>query len=116
MIDVEGGTFFIGAQKDNPALQEYDKDAYPIESPVHSVTLSNYSIGIFEVTQAQWVAAMGNNPSIHQGENLPVENVSWNQVQEFIKLLNQKSGLNYRLPTEAEWEYAAKGGAKISKQ
>ena len=112
MIDVEGGTFFIGAQKDNPALQEYDKDAYPIESPVHSVTLSNYSIGIFEVTQAQWVAAMGNNPSIHQGENLPVENVSWNQVQEFIKLLNQKSGLNYRLPTEAEWEYAAKGGAK----
>ena len=94
MIDVEGGTFFIGAQKDNPALQEYDKDAYPIESPVHSVTLSNYSIGIFEVTQAQWVAAMGNNPSIHQGENLPVENVSWNQVQEFIKLLNQKSGLN----------------------
>lgn len=112
MVNVDGGTFLIGAQKDDSSQKEYDKDAYPIESPVHSVTLADYSIGIFEVTQAQWMAAMGYNPSIHQGDNLPVENVSWSQIQEFINLLNQKSGLNYRLPTEAEWEYAAKGGIK----
>lgn len=112
MVDVEGGSFFIGAQKDNSAYQNYDNDAYQIEAPVHQVTISNYCIGMYEVTQAQWMAAMGNNPSIHQGENLPVENVSWEQVQEFIALLNQASGLTYRLPTEAEWEFAARGGVK----
>lgn len=112
MINVEGGSFFIGAQNDNPSSKNYDIDAYQIEAPVHKVTLDNYCIGVFEVTQAQWEAAMGNNPSIHQGENLPVENVSWEQVQDFIYLLNEKSGLSYRLPTEAEWEYAAKGGNK----
>lgn len=112
MIDVEGGSFLIGAQKDNSTSQNYDIDAYQIESPVHKVTLDNYCIGVFEVTQAQWMAAMGSNPSIHQGDNLPVENVSWEQIQDFIKLLNEKSGLVYRLPTEAEWEYAARGGNK----
>lgn len=112
MINVEGGSFFIGAQKDNSSSLNYDIDAYQIESPVHKVTLDDYCIGMFEVTQAQWVAAMGNNPSIHQGDNLPVENVSWEQVQDFINLLNEKSGLTYRLPTESEWEFAAKGGNK----
>ena len=112
MVDVEGGSFIIGAQKENSTSQNYDNDAYQIEAPVHQVTMSDYSIGIYEVTQAQWMAAMGNNPSIHQGEKLPVENVSWEQVQEFIALLNQASGLTYRLPTEAEWEFAARGGVK----
>ena len=112
MVDVEGGSFFIGAQKDNSAYQNYDNDAYQIEAPVHQVTISNYCIGMYEVTQAQWMAAMGSNPSIHQGDQLPVENVSWEQVQEFITLLNQASGLTYRLPTEAEWEFAARGGVK----
>ncbi len=112
MIDVEGGTFYMGAQKDDPTETNYDASAYQIESPVHQVSISSYAIGKFEVTQAQWNAAMGNNPSNIQGENLPIENVTWEEVQAFISILNEKSGLNYRLPTEAEWEFAAKGGNK----
>ena len=112
MIDVLGGSFYMGAQKDNASSQNYDNDAYQIEAPVHQVTISNYCIGMYEVTQAQWMAAMGSNPSIHQGDKLPVENVSWEKVQEFIALLNEASGLSYRLPTEAEWEFAARGGVK----
>lgn len=112
MVDIDGGSFFIGSQKDNSSSQNYDCDAYQIEAPVHKVTISDYMIGMYEVTQAQWMAAMGNNPSVHQGDKLPVENVSWEQVQEFITLLNKASGLTYRLPTEAEWEFAARGGSK----
>lgn len=111
MIDVEGATFYMGSQRDNASNQNYDINAYPIESPVHKVTLDSYSIGAFEVSQAQWIAAMGTNPSLNQGDRLPVENVTWEQVQEFISVLNKASGLTYRLPTEAEWEFAAKGGA-----
>lgn len=112
MMAVPGGTFYMGAQKNSSESQNYDIDAYQIESPVHEVTLHGYSIGKYEVTQAQWTAAMGTNPSINQGDNLPVENVTWDQVQEFITLLNEKTGLNYRLPTEAEWEFAARGADK----
>lgn len=115
MIDVEGGTFYMGAQKDDPTETNYDASAYQIESPVHQTSISSYAIGKFEVTQAQWNAAMGDNPSNIQGENLPVENVTWEEVQAFTSILNEKSGLNYRLPTEAEWEFAAKGGNKSEK-
>jgi formylglycine-generating enzyme required for sulfatase activity len=81
------------------------------EKPVHHVTLSDFSIGKYEVTQAQWSAVMGNNPSIFSGcDNCPVENVSWTDVQAYVTKLNSQTGKNYRLPTEAEWEYAAKGG------
>ena len=110
MVEVEEGRFLMGAQKSHSSEANYDVNAFQIESPVHQVSLSTYAIGKFEVTQAQWVAAMGSNPSTNQGDNLPVENVTWQQVQEFITLLNEASGLNYRLPTEAEWEFAAKGG------
>lgn len=110
MVEVEGGTFYMGAQNDNSNETNYDASAYQIESPVHQVSVSSFSMGIFEVTQAQWTAAMGSNPSENKGENLPVENVTWEQVQEFIGVLNEETGLNYRLPTEAEWEFAAKGG------
>jgi formylglycine-generating enzyme required for sulfatase activity len=82
------------------------------EKPVHEVTLSSFSIGKYEVTQAQWEALMGSNPSSFKGNNLPVENVSWDDVQEFIERLNAATGKRYRLPTEAEWEYAAQGGNK----
>ena len=82
------------------------------EKPTHSVTVSDYYIGKYEVTQALWKAVMGNRPSTWKGENLPVESVSWKDVQDFIKKLNQKTGENFRLPTEAEWEYAARGGNK----
>lgn len=112
MVDVEAGLFYMGAQKTTSNGQNYDASAYQIEAPVHEVSLNSYSIGKFEVTQAQWMAAMGRNPSTNQGANLPVENVTWVEVQEFITLLNEESGLNYRLPTEAEWEFAAKGGSK----
>ncbi|MBR4838137.1 MAG: SUMF1/EgtB/PvdO family nonheme iron enzyme [Bacteroidales bacterium] len=106
MVDVKGGTFTMGG------TAEQGSDAYDSEKPTHSVTLNDYYIGKFEVTQELWQAVMGSNPSYFEGNNLPVEDVSWNDVQEFIKKLNQKIGANFRLPTEAEWEYAARGGNK----
>lgn len=110
MIEVKAGTFYMGAQKDYSNETNYDASAYQIESPVHEVTINTFCIGKYEVTQTQWFAAMGNNPSNIQGENLPVENVTWEEVQAFISILNEVSGMNYRLPSEAEWEFAAKGG------
>ncbi|MBE6193211.1 MAG: PEGA domain-containing protein [Rikenellaceae bacterium] len=104
MVFVKGGTFTMGA------TSEQGSDAYSDEKPTHSVTLSDYYIGKYEVTQAQWRAVMGNNPSRFKGDNLPVERVSWDDIQEFITKLNAQTGKNFRLPTEAEWEYAARGG------
>lgn len=106
MVLVKGGSFQMGA------TAEQGKDIYEDERPKHSVKLSDFHIGKFELTQAEWQAVMGDNPSYFKGNNLPVENVSWNDVQRFIKKLNQMSGKKFRLPTEAEWEYAARGGAK----
>ena len=103
MVRVEGGTFMMGSK---------DSDAYSSEKPVHQVTLSSYAIGETEVTQELWQAVMGKNPSHFKGENLPVEQVSWEDCQEFIRQLNAKTGRTFRLPTEAEWEFAARGGVK----
>jgi formylglycine-generating enzyme required for sulfatase activity len=98
MVLVEGGTFNMG-NKDFP-------------SP-HKVTLSSFSIGKYEVTQEQWEAIMGYNYSRFKDcKNCPVENVSWDEAQKFILKLNDATGKKYRLPTEAEWEYAARGGNK----
>ena len=109
MIKVEGGTFSMGATSEQSSVADVD------EYPVHSVTLSDYYIGETEVTQELWRAVMGSNPSRFTGDNQrPVENVSWDDCQEFIKKLNQLNGKEFRLPTEAEWEYAARGG-KYSK-
>lgn len=108
MVWVSGGTFTMGA------TSEQGSDADSDEKPAHSVTLSGYYIGKYEVTQKLWKAVMGNNPSNFTGDNLPVENVSWNDVQEFLRKLNRMTGKNYRLPTEAEWEYAARGGSNSS--
>ena len=104
MVFVKGGTFTMGA------TPEQGRDAVFDEKPVHSVTVSDFYIGKYEVTQAQWEAVMGENPSHFKGENRPVDSVSWNDIQEFIEKLNAKTGKQYRLPTEAEWEYAARGG------
>ena len=112
MVSVSGGTFKMGAQSTSSSGSNYDADAYNSESPVHNVTLSDYQIGETEVTQALWVAVMGSNPSNWQGDNLPVEKVSWNDCQTFISKLNQLTGKTFRLPTEAEWEFAARGGTK----
>ncbi len=104
MIPVEGGTFTMGA------TSEQGSDAESDEKPAHSVTLSSYMIGETEVTQALWEAVMGSNPSHFKGNNHPVEEVSWNDCQTFISKLNSLTGKRFRLPTEAEWEYAARGG------
>ena len=108
MVYVEGGTFTMGA------TSEQGSDANSKEKPAHSVTLSGYYIGKYEVTQELWKAVMGSNPSNFKGDNLPVENVSWNDVQEFLRKLNAMTGKRYRLPTEAEWEFAARGGKNSS--
>ena len=115
MIYVEGGTFTMGA------TSEQGDDAYDREKPTHSVTLSSYSIGETEVTQALWQAVMGQKPTSDGsqwsstyglGGNYPAYHVSWNDCQDFIRRLNALTGENFRLPTEAEWEYAARGGNK----
>ena len=106
MVRVDGGTFTMGATSEQGT--EADSD----EKPAHQVTLSTYSIGETEVTQALWKAVMGKKPSRFKGDNLPVEQVSWDDCQTFIQKLNQLTGRRFRLPTEAEWEYAARGGNK----
>jgi formylglycine-generating enzyme required for sulfatase activity len=104
MVFVEPGTFTMGCA---------DDECIGNELPTHQVTLTKgYYIGKYVVTQAQWKTVMGNNPSCFQGDNLPVEQVSWDDVQTFIAKLNQMTGKNYRLPTEAEWEYAGRGGSQ----
>ena len=106
MVRVEAGTFTMGA---TPEMEYPWND----EKPTHQVILTNdYYIGKYEVTQALWQAVMGKNPSKFKGDNLPVENVSWDDCQEFISKLNSVTGKAFRLPTEAEWEYAARGGKK----
>ena len=82
------------------------------EKPIHTVTVSDFYIGKYEVTQKEWKAIMGSNPSNFKGDDLPVEKVSWNDIQDYLQKLNAKTGQHYRLPTEAEWEYAARGGNK----
>ncbi len=104
MVYVSGGTFTMGG------TSEQGSDAYDDEKPTHNVTLSSYYICKYEVTQALWRAVMGSNPSNFKGDNLPVECVSWNDCQTFINRLNSYTGRNFRLPTEAEWEFAARGG------
>ena len=105
MVEVRGGTFTMGATSEQG-------DANDDEKPTHEVTLSDYYIGKTEVTQALWEAVMGNNPSYFQGKSLPVENISWNDCKTFIVKLNALTGKTFRMPTEAEWEYAARGGSK----
>ena len=100
MVVVDGGTFAMG-----------NEQGYPDEKPVHNVTVGSFAIGRHEITQAQWLAVMGNDPSHHVGANgLPVDNVSWDDCIKFIEALNEATGLRFRLPTEAEWEFAARGG------
>ena len=106
MVFIKGGTFTMGC------TTEQGNDCRDEEKPIHQVALSDFYIGRHELTQAQWKAVMGanNNPSRFRGDDLPVENVSWDDTQFFIERLNEKTGKIYRLPSEAEWEYASRGG------
>jgi formylglycine-generating enzyme required for sulfatase activity len=103
---IPAGIFMMGADKDFEEADDW-------ELPRHQVTISKpFYLGVYEVTQQQWTAVMGNNPSKFKGGDNPVETVSWEDAQDFIKRLNQKEGHSlYRLPTEAEWEYAARAGS-----
>jgi len=101
MVTVKGGTFQMGSEDGKGG---------------HAVTLSDFEIGKYPVTQKWWMDIMGQNPSYYEGEDLPVENVSWKDVKDFLEKLNARfTGMDYRLPTEAEWEYAARGGEKGAK-
>lgn len=107
MVNVEGGTFTMGATSEQGTGLESD------EAPTHQVTLSSFQISKYEVTQREWEEVMGSNPSrFNTSAMLPVESVSWDDCKKFISKLNAITGQNFRLPTEAEWEYAARGGRK----
>lgn len=109
MIFVEGGTYTMGL------IKEEGNRGVGITNRTHEVTLSSFSIGKYEITQAEWQAVMGDSLdfSLHAGcANCPVEEVSWNDVQLFILTLNRRTGKHYQLPTEAQWEFAARGGKK----
>lgn len=108
MIYVKGGCYQMG-----DTFGDGEED----EKPAHNVCVNDIYIGKYEVTQGQWKAVMGDNPSVYNkcGDQCPVEMVSWNDVQKFIRKLNQQTGVTYRLPTEAEWEYAARSGGKKEK-
>ena len=107
MVAVPGGCFKMG--RTSPFGGDDD------ERPAHKVCLDSFSIGKYEVTQPLWTAVMGSNPSKVQGSTMPVTSVNWEDIQQFVHKLNSKTGKNYRLPTEAEWEYAARSGGKNEK-
>ena len=108
LILVKGGCYKMG-----DVLEEGEAR----EKPVHEVCVSDFYLGKYEVTQAQWEKVMGSNPASRKecGASCPVENISWDMAQEFISKLNSKGAAQYRLPTEAEWEYAARSGGKNEK-
>lgn len=105
MVVIPAGSFQMGADKNF-------EEASDSEGPVHRVEVKSFLMGKYEVTQTEWVAVMGGNPSEFKGRTRPVEHVSWNDAQEFIRRLNAKTGKEYRLPSEAEWEYAARAGSQ----
>ena len=124
MVKVETGTFYMGAQKDSVEYYCYDEEATSLEGPVHEVTVSEFYINKYEVTQLLWEAIMGETPNdendmqwedeFGKGDNYPAYRISYDEVETFIGKLNEYTGLRFSLPTEAQWEYAAKGGKNTS--
>jgi formylglycine-generating enzyme len=106
LVQVKGGCFRMGDIFDSGGADE---------RPAHEVCVADFSLGRYPVTQREWKSVMGSNPSQYRGDELPVENVSWNDAQAFAKALSVRTGRKWRLPTEAEWEYAARGAGKEQK-
>ncbi|HID99667.1 MAG TPA: formylglycine-generating enzyme family protein [Thiotrichaceae bacterium] len=107
MVYIPGGTFMMGSPKTEEGREYWQKG---VESPQHKVTVKPFLMGKYPITQAQWIAVMGKNPSHFKGDNRPVESVSWHDCVEFCKRLFDKTGKAYRLPSESEWEYACRAG------
>lgn len=105
MVEIPGGSFLMGSTSDEVGHERH-------EESLHSVTVPSFAIGKYEITQAQWRTVMGNNPSSFKGDELPVENVSWIDANKFCSKLRKMTGKIYRLPSEAEWEYAARGNTR----
>ena len=114
LIEVEGGSFLMGAQQSDPNEENYHPLADVEASYVHKVTLDTFFVGETVVTQDQWKAVMGDDERCFEfdGDNYPAVSINWNDCQRFIQRLNKMTGLKFRLPTEAEWEFAARGGNK----
>ena len=114
LVRVEGGTFQMGAQRTNSQADNYDAEARDNENPVHEVTLRNYYIGKFEITQREWRTIMGDEldwPELYgRGDDFPAYNVSRTDALRFVEKLSAMTRLSFRLPTEAQWEFAARGG------
>jgi len=110
MVEIPAGTFLMGSKADPVAASQPSAD----EQPQHSVSIKSFAMGKYELTQEQWHAVMGTTPSKFKGHNLPVDQVSWDDAQEFVNRLSRKTGKNYRLPSEAEWEYAARAGSQTA--
>ena len=107
LVWVEGGTFTMGSNSGINRRHQYDANR-----PEHQVSVRGFYMGCTEVTQRLWKAVMDTNPSVFVGDSLPVDNVTWTEAQQFVTLISQLTGLRFRLPREAEWEYAARGGIK----
>ncbi len=115
MISIPGGSFWMGTKESEieKLVKDYDSDWFRKESPQHQVSVSSFHMGRYPITQAQWQAVMGNNPAEFQDNSLnPVEQVSWEDAKEFCSRLTKRTGKEYRLPTEAEWEYACRAGTE----
>jgi formylglycine-generating enzyme required for sulfatase activity len=103
MLPIKGASFYMG---------DHFEEGFEFEKPVHQVTVPDFWLCKYLVTQSQWMQITGNNPSYFRGDDLPVEKISWDDTQIFLEILNRTTNKNYRLPSEAEWEYAAREGGK----
>jgi len=115
MVKIPAGSFLMGTEEAEVIrlCKEYETDWYKCEMPQHRVNLQEFYLGKYPVTQEQYQAVMGNNPSkFKDNPKNPVENVRWNDAQEFCQKLSDKTGKKYRLPSEAEWEYACRAGTQ----